>query len=89
MTTDHTVGMDLLPWPGRGFGLGFTILRDPGIAHSAETAGTWRLGGAYGHSWFVDPDRKLTMVAFTNAGLEGQSPGGRLPDELAKALYTA
>ncbi|MEI5678221.1 beta-lactamase family protein [Mesorhizobium sp. CGMCC 1.15528] len=89
MTTDHTVGMDLLPWPGRGFGLGFTILRNPGIAHSAETAGTWRLGGAYGHSWFVDPDRKLTMVAFTNAGLEGQSPGGRFPDELAKALYAA
>jgi CubicO group peptidase (beta-lactamase class C family) len=89
MASDHTVGMDLLPWPGRGFGLGFTLLRDPAAAASLESIGTWRLGGAYGHSWFVDRERRLTAVAFTNAGLEGQSPGGRLPDELTRAIYAS
>jgi CubicO group peptidase (beta-lactamase class C family) len=89
MARDQTVGMDLLPWPGRGFGLGFTVLRDPKAAASPESVGTWRLGGAYGHSWFVDPRRKLTAVAFTNAGLEGQSPGGRFPDDLTRAIYAS
>jgi len=89
MARDQTVGMDLLPWPGRGFGLGFTVLRDPVAAASPESVGTWRLGGAYGHSWFVDPQRKLAAVAFTNVGLEGQSPGGRFPDDLTRAIYGA
>lgn len=89
MARDQTAGMDLLPWPGRAFGLGFTVLRDPAAAASPETIGTWRLGGAYGHSWFVDRDRRLTAVAFTNAGLEGQSPGGRFPDELTQAIYAS
>lgn len=29
----------------------------------------------------------LTVVAFTNSGLEGQSPGGRFPAELTQAIY--
>lgn len=87
MASDHTAGMDLLPWPGRGFGLGFTVLRDPAAAASPETVGTWRLGGAYGHSWFVDRAKRLSVVAFTNAGLEGQSPGGRFPDDITRAIY--
>lgn len=88
MVTDQSPGMDLLPWPGRGFGLSFTVLRDPIAANSPEPVGTWRLGGAYGHSWFVDRSNGLTAVAFTNAGLEGQSPGGRFPDDLTRAIYT-
>ena len=87
MAVDQAVGMDLVPWPGRGFGLGFSILRDPAAAGSPEPPGTWRLGGAYGHSWSVDRTNKLTVVAFTNSGLEGQSPGGRFPDELTRAIY--
>jgi CubicO group peptidase (beta-lactamase class C family) len=87
MATEQTPDMDLLPWPGRGFGLGFTLLRDPATANSPEPVGTWRMGGAYGHSWFVDRANGLTVVAFTNAGLEGQSPGGRFPDDVTKAVY--
>lgn len=87
MLTDQTPEIDLLPWPGRGFGLGFTLLRDPVSAQAPEPVGTWRMGGAYGHSWFVDPINELTVVAFTNAGLEGQSPGGRFPDDLTRAFY--
>lgn len=87
MAVDHAVGMELAPWPGRGFGLGFSILRDPAAAGFPEPPGTWRLGGAYGHSWSVDRTNNLTVVAFTNSGLEGQSPGGRFPAELAHAVY--
>lgn len=89
MATNHTPGMELLPWPGRGFGLGFTVLTDPTAADSPEPPGTWRLGGAYGHSWFVDRSNGLTVVAFTNAGLEGQSPGGRFPEDIVRAVYGA
>ncbi|WP_333836072.1 serine hydrolase domain-containing protein [Novosphingobium sp.] len=87
MTVDHAVGMDLAPWPGRGFGLGFSIMRNPVAAGFPEPPGTWRLGGAYGHSWSVDRTNKLTVVAFTNSGLEGQSPGGRFPADLSQAIY--
>jgi CubicO group peptidase (beta-lactamase class C family) len=87
MTVDHAIGMELAPWPGRGFGLGFSILRDPIVAGFPEPPGTWRLGGAYGHSWSVDRTNNLTVVAFTNSGLEGQSPGGRFPADLTHAIY--
>lgn len=87
MAVDHATGMELAPWPGRGFGLGFSIMRDPAAAGFPEPVGTWRLGGAYGHSWSVDRTNKLTVVAFTNSGLEGQSPGGKFPADLSKAIY--
>lgn len=71
---------------GWGYGLGFSILRDAATAGVAETAGTWRWGGAYGHSWFVDPARRLTVVALTNTALEGMSNGGRFPADLSRAI---
>jgi CubicO group peptidase (beta-lactamase class C family) len=71
--------------PGYGFGLGFSVLQDPRLARSPESAGTWRWGGAYGHSWFVDPARKLTVVAMTNTLYEGMS--GVFVNELRDAVY--
>lgn len=73
--------------PGLGFGLAFSVLRDPWAAGVPETAGTWRWGGAYGHSWWVDPIERLTVVAFTNTALEGMSAGGRFPADLSRAVY--
>ncbi|SJZ90227.1 CubicO group peptidase, beta-lactamase class C family [Enhydrobacter aerosaccus] len=73
-------------WPGWGFGLGFSVLTDPSVAGTLEAPGTWRWGGAYGHSWFVDPVRKLSVVALTNTALEGMS-GGRFPQDLCRAVY--
>ncbi|MBJ7313336.1 serine hydrolase domain-containing protein [Rugamonas sp. CCM 8940] len=72
-------------WPGRGFGLGFTVLKDPAAARSPESVGTWRMGGTYGHSWFVDPQRELSVVAFTNTALEGMA--GAFVDQLCHAVY--
>lgn len=77
------------PHRGWGYGLGFSVLRDAMAAGVAESPGTWRWGGAYGHSWFVDPSRGLTLVAFTNTALEGMSNGGRFSADLSRALYAA
>lgn len=85
MTKIQTGDLSLTSWPGRGFGLGFTILKDPREAKTKESIGTWRLGGAYGHSWFVDPKEKLTVVSFTNTAFEGMS--GQFTVDLCDAVY--
>lgn len=85
MTKIQTGNLPLAGWPGRGFGLGFTILKDPKEANTKESIGTWRLGGAYGHSWFVDPIEKLTVVSFTNTAFEGMD--GQFTVDLTDAIY--
>ena len=57
--------------PGSGFGFGWAVLVDPTAAKSPQSPGTISWGGVYGHTWFVDPARKLTVVAFTNTTLAG------------------
>ncbi len=71
--------------PGWGFGLGFAVLRDPAASGTPQGAGTWRWGGAYGHSWFVDPARGLSVVALTNTLYEGMH--GTFVDDLRDAVY--
>lgn len=85
MGRDQTGGLELPNAPGFGFGLGFSVLRDPGRAASPESPGTWRWGGAYGHAWFVDRARGLSVVALTNTLYEGMS--GRFVTELRDAVY--
>ncbi|SDL55070.1 CubicO group peptidase, beta-lactamase class C family [Paenibacillus sp. OK060] len=85
MTTNQIGDLEMPYWPGRGFGLGFTVLKDPVEAGTLESTGTWRMGGTYGHSWFVDPTKELSVVAFTNTALEGMS--GRFTTELCEAVY--
>ncbi|KRE41795.1 serine hydrolase domain-containing protein [Paenibacillus sp. Soil522] len=85
MTTNQIGDLIMPYWPGRGFGLGFTLLKDPVAANTPESAGTWRMGGTYGHSWFVDPKEELSVVAFTNTALEGMS--GRFTTEICEAVY--
>lgn len=86
-TTDQIGGLPMAFWPGRGFGLGVTVLKDPDEAQSPESVGSWRMGGTYGHSWFVDPARELSVVAFTNTALEGMS--GRFVTDLRDAVYAS
>lgn len=85
MARDQTGGRELPNAPGFGFGLGFSVLRDPVLAASPESEGTWRWGGAYGHAWFVDRARGLSVVAFTNTLYEGMS--GRFVTDLRDAVY--
>ncbi len=70
---------------GWGFGLGFAVLRDAAASGTPQNTGTWRWGGAYGHSWFVDPARGLSVVALTNTLYEGMD--GAFVDELRDAVY--
>ncbi|WP_321784173.1 serine hydrolase domain-containing protein [Paraburkholderia sp. J94] len=87
MGRDQTGGCEPPDAPGFGFGLGFSVLRDRVRAASPESNGTWRWGGAYGHSWFVDPARALSVVALTNTLYEGMS--GRFVGDLRDAVYGA
>lgn len=87
MGRDQTGGLELPDAPGFGFGLGFSVLRDPALAASPESAGTWRWGGAYGHSWFVDRAQGLSVIAFTNTLYEGMN--GRFVTDLRDAVYGA
>ncbi|TCW82016.1 serine hydrolase [Burkholderia sp. SRS-46] len=76
---------DLPAAPGFGFGLGFSVLRDPAAAQSPESVGTWRWGGAYGHAWFVDRAAGLSVVALTNTLYEGMH--GRVVTDVRDAVY--
>lgn len=85
MSTNQIGDLPMAFWPGRGFGLGITVLKDPVLANTSESPGTWRMGGTYGHSWFVDPNQRLSVVAFTNTALEGMS--GQFTVDLCDAVY--
>lgn len=71
--------------PGWGFGYGGALLVDPTAAGSAQSPGTMQWGGVYGHTWFVDPARELTVVALTNTSLEGLF--GLYPAAVRDAVY--
>jgi len=79
MTADH---LDALYGnPGMGFGLGFEILEDPGIAGRHGTPGSWGWGGAYHSTYRVDPANGLVMVLLTQT-----LPAGGL--DLTTKFYT-
>lgn len=80
----NQIGSLMGPGPGVGFGFGGAVVIDPAVAHT-PAAGIWQWGGVYGHSWFVDPARKLTVVALTNTALEGM--WGKFTTDLRDAVY--
>ncbi|MET4632328.1 serine hydrolase domain-containing protein [Kaistia defluvii] len=71
--------------PGRGFSLGWSITHDPAAGASPFSPGTWQWGGVYGHSWFVDPVRKLSVVSFSNTAFAGVA--GPYPEAIKAAVY--
>jgi CubicO group peptidase (beta-lactamase class C family) len=73
--------------PGWGFGYSWAVLDDPKAAETPQGKGTLRWGGAYGHSWFVDPTQRLTVVALTNTAFEGMI--GRFVTDIRDAAYEA
>lgn len=60
MTTNQTG--TLYSQTGQGFGLGFSILQQPGADGRVESVGTFGWGGAYGSTYEVDPKEKLVLV---------------------------
>lgn len=61
--------------PGMGFGLGFSIRTDVGLAGEPGSVGEYGWGGAYHSSYWVDPSEELIVVYFTQV-----IPAGDLND---------
>jgi CubicO group peptidase (beta-lactamase class C family) len=74
MTADHlgavTGAADLLI-PGHGFGLGFAVRREAGIAQVPGSVGSYYWGGLAGTTFWVDPAEKLFALLLI------QAPGQR------------
>ena len=67
MTADHvdasiTPGALYLPGAGFGFGLGFAVRRDAGVAPVQGTAGEFNWGGAGGTYFWIDPKEDMFVV---------------------------
>ncbi|WP_135468809.1 serine hydrolase domain-containing protein [Crenalkalicoccus roseus] len=81
MTADHLGPIpgapDLLP-PGHGFGLGFAVRRERGMAPLPGSVGLYYWGGMAGTSFWVDPAERLAAVLMI------QAPGQR---EHYRALF--
>ena len=71
--------------PGWQFCFGAAIKVDGEASESPFSVGTYKWGGAYGHTWFVDPEKKLSVVILTNCTIEGMA--GKMPDDISKAIY--
>jgi CubicO group peptidase (beta-lactamase class C family) len=69
--------------PGVGYGYGVSVVRDPRPAGLPLSRGAVRWGGAYGHSWFIDPATATSAVLLTNTAFEGMT--GKLRDEVQAA----
>jgi CubicO group peptidase (beta-lactamase class C family) len=72
-----------IPGPGWGFGFGLAVLRDPVAAQSPLSQGAWRWEGSYGHTFWIDPVRRISAVALTNTTFEGMA--GKLPADIIAA----
>jgi CubicO group peptidase (beta-lactamase class C family) len=75
MTSDHlgpqvAIGSELLP-PGHGFGLGFAVRREAGMAPTPGTVGEFFWGGIAGTAFWVAPKEELLAVMLI------QAPGQR------------
>jgi CubicO group peptidase (beta-lactamase class C family) len=71
--------------PGWKFGFGGAVLEDPAAAGSPQSPGTLRWGGVWGHHWFVDLEKRLTVICLTNTAIEGVR--GKFPRQLRQAIY--
>ena len=87
LTADSLHGLkpEGLP-PGWSFSLASAaVLLDPSPSATPQAKGTFAWSGVYGHSWFVDPTNRLSVVLLTNTALEGMS--GKLPIDVRNAVY--
>lgn len=85
MTTDQIGPQAETRGPGWGFGYGWAVLADPAPTGTPQAAGTLQWGGAYGHSWFIDRENGLSVVALTNTAFEGLA--GAFPTDVRNAVY--
>src|SRR5262249_49279842 len=61
MTADHIPGLPGRP-PGLGFGLGFEVRRDAGVAGLPGSAGEYGWAGNAGTLFWIDPKEELIAI---------------------------
>lgn len=66
MITNHTGEKPVyIRGPGYGFGLGYSVLTEPGKAAEPLTPGSFSWGGAWGTIFWVDPTEEMIGVMMT------------------------
>jgi CubicO group peptidase (beta-lactamase class C family) len=66
MITNHTADHNVyVRGPGYGFGLGFGVVNDAGVARDPLTPGTFSWGGAWGTVFWVDPVENMIGIMMT------------------------
>src|SRR6059058_2148108 len=73
VTGVQTCALPILPGDGYGFGLGFAVRREVGLASYQGEAGDYFWGGAAGTYFWVDPKTDMFVVFMM------QSPKQRVP----------
>ncbi|MBP1858349.1 serine hydrolase domain-containing protein [Rhizobium herbae] len=76
---------ELVTDPGCKFGYFGAVVEDSHAAMTPQSPGTIRWGGVYGHNWFIDPARGLTVLNMTNNAVEGCM--GEFPNRIVEAVY--
>lgn len=84
MVVDHISGIPFRA--GRGFGLGFSVIKDVGAYGEPSSVGEYSWGGAYHSTYWVDPKEELVVVYFTQL-----LPAGTIDDygKLRAMVYSA
>ncbi|PXY27627.1 serine hydrolase domain-containing protein [Prauserella muralis] len=75
-----------IPFDGFGFGLGFSVLRDPVKAKTLSSVGEYAWGGAASTAFWVDPAEELTVLFFTQLLPSSTHP---LRQQLRQLVYQA
>lgn len=75
-----------MPFNGFGFGLGFSVLRDPVKAKTLASKGEFAWGGAASTAFWVDPVEDLTVLFFTQLLPSSTHP---LRQQLRQDVYQA
>ena len=70
----NTMSTNILPEglpedPSLGYCMGWGIVLDPERAQLPQSPGTLQGGGVYGHTWFADRTRKLSVVIMTTTAV--------------------
>lgn len=74
-----------VPGPGYGFGLGFAVRKDEGVATSSGSAGDYTWGGVGGTYFWADPKEDMVVVF----GMQSPSQRVRYRQVLRDMIYGA
>jgi CubicO group peptidase (beta-lactamase class C family) len=90
MTADHTAGVIVpgpyyLPGPGYGFGLGFAVRKEAGVALTPGSVGDYNWGGAGGTYFWVDPEEDMFVIY----GMQAPSQRVHYRQVLRDMVYSA